>query len=92
MHMLGLKYCKSMNNFSSMAAIMAGLNSTPIRRLKRTREQLGTKTLNLIDELDKTLDSGKNFAAYRAALKMVDPPCIPFLGEPDEELAGRFAC
>jgi son of sevenless-like protein len=75
------QHCKALNNFSTMAAIMAGLNSTPIRRLKRTREQLGGKTLALMDELDKTLDSGKNFAAYRESLKLITPPCIPFLGE-----------
>lgn len=63
-----------------MAAIMAGLNSTPVRRLQRTRSLLSPKTLALLDDLDKTLDSGKNFAAYRERLKRVDPPCIPFLG------------
>lgn len=70
-----------MNNFSTMAAIMAGLNSTPVRRLHRTRSLLSTKTMALFDDLDKTLDSGKNFAGYRERLKRVDPPCIPFLGQ-----------
>ncbi|KAJ9125106.1 hypothetical protein QFC22_000059 [Naganishia vaughanmartiniae] len=63
-----------------MAAIMAGLNSTPVRRLQRTRSFLSPKTVALLDDLDKTLDSGKNFAGYRERLKRVDPPCIPFLG------------
>lgn len=75
------QHCRMMNNFSTMAAIMAGLNSTPIRRLHRTRSLLSAKTMSLFDDLDKTLDSGKNFAGYRERLKRVDPPCIPFLGE-----------
>jgi son of sevenless-like protein len=74
------EHCRSINNFSTMAAIMAGLNSTPIRRLQRTRSLLSAKTMAAFDDLDKTLDSGKNFAGYRERLKRVDPPCIPFLG------------
>ncbi|KAJ9108726.1 hypothetical protein QFC21_000046 [Naganishia friedmannii] len=74
------EHCRAIHNFSTMAAIMAGLNSTPVRRLQRTRSLLSPKTLALFDDLDKTLDSGKNFAAYRERLKRVDPPCIPFLG------------
>lgn len=74
------QHCRSINNFSTMAAIMAGLNSTPIRRLQRTRSLLSAKTMAAFDDLDKTLDSGKNFAGYRERLKRVDPPCIPFLG------------
>lgn len=63
-----------------MAAIMAGLNSTPIIRLKRTRDSLSSKTIALMDDLDSTLDSGRNFTAYRELLKRVVPPAIPFLG------------
>ena len=74
------QHCRAINNFSTMAAIMAGLNSTPIRRLQRTRSLLSAKTMATFDDLDKTLDSGKNFAGYRERLKRVDPPCIPFLG------------
>lgn len=72
--------CRSLNNFSTMAAIMAGLNSTPIIRLKRTRDSLSSKTIALMDDLDSTLDSGRNFTAYREVLKRVVPPAIPFLG------------
>lgn len=72
--------CRSLNNFSTMAAIMAGLNSTPIIRLKRTRDSLSSKTIALMDDLDSTLDSGRNFTAYRELLKRVVPPAIPFLG------------
>ncbi|WVQ68268.1 uncharacterized protein L199_006475 [Kwoniella botswanensis] len=72
--------CRNLNNFSSMAGIVAGLNSAPITRLKRTKELLSAKTQSLKSDLDKTLDSTKNFANYRDMLKTINPPCVPFFG------------
>ena len=63
-----------------MAALIAGLNSPPIRRLKRTWEQLPARVSQLLDDVEKTLDSGRSFNGYRALLATTDPPCIPFLG------------
>lgn len=70
-----------MNNFSSMAAITAGLNAAPLNRLKRTKEQLSAKTTAQKEDLDRTMDSSKNFANYKDMLKTINPPCVPFLGE-----------
>jgi len=70
-----------MNNFSSMAAIIAGLNAAPVDRLKRTKELLSAKTLAMKEDLDKTMDSSKNFANYKEMLKTINPPCVPFLGK-----------
>ncbi|WWC71747.1 uncharacterized protein I206_105706 [Kwoniella pini CBS 10737] len=72
--------CRHLNNFSSMAGIVAGLNSAPITRLKRTKELLSAKTQSMKSDLDKTLDSTKNFANYRDMLKTINPPCVPFFG------------
>ncbi|OCF40495.1 hypothetical protein I317_05665 [Kwoniella heveanensis CBS 569] len=72
--------CRNLNNFSSMAGIVAGLNSAPITRLKRTKELLSAKTQNMKADLDRTLDSTKNFANYRDMLKTINPPCVPFFG------------
>ncbi|ORY35356.1 hypothetical protein BCR39DRAFT_3332 [Naematelia encephala] len=71
---------RNMNNFSSMAAIAAGLNAAPISRLKRTKELLSHKTLSLKADLDRTLDSTKNFQNYKEMLKTINPPCVPFFG------------
>jgi len=60
---------------------MAGVDSTPIIRLKRTKEHLSAKSQALWESLDKTLDIGRKYAAYRELLKRINPPCIPFLGE-----------
>ena len=64
-----------------MAAIAAGLNSAPVTRLKRTKEVLSPKTQAMKADLDKTLDSTKNFANYKEMLKTINPPCVPFFGE-----------
>lgn len=64
-----------------MAAIAAGLNSAPLTRLKRTKELLSQKTLALKADLDRTLDSTKNFSYYKEMLKTINPPCVPFFGE-----------
>jgi son of sevenless-like protein len=69
-----------LNNFSSMASLMAGLNSAPILRLKRTKELLSSKTNAQKAELDKMLDSTKNFQNYKDMLKTINPPCVPFFG------------
>lgn len=71
-----------MNNFSSMAGVVAGLNAAPVDRLKRTKELLSTKTMAMKLDLDRTMDSSKNFANYKEMLKTINPPCVPFLGEP----------
>nr|ODN85994.1 hypothetical protein L203_04494 [Cryptococcus depauperatus CBS 7841] len=72
--------CRNLNNFSSLAAISAGLNSAPISRLRRTKELLSAKTQALKAELDKAMDSSKNFSNYKEMLKTINPPCVPFLG------------
>lgn len=64
-----------------MFAIMAGADSTPINRLKRTKDQLSAKSQALWQSLDKTLDIGQKYAGYRELLKRINPPCIPFLGK-----------
>ncbi|KAG8691484.1 hypothetical protein FRC11_002957 [Ceratobasidium sp. 423] len=72
--------CRALHNYSSMAALIAGLNSPPIRRLKRTWDSVPAKFTAILDDVEATLDSGRNFTAYKQRLKTVDSPCVPFLG------------
>lgn len=64
-----------------MAGVIAGLNAAPIDRLKRTKELLSAKVASLKDELDRIMDSSKNFSNYKDMLKTINPPCVPFFGE-----------
>jgi son of sevenless-like protein len=72
--------CLALNNFSSVIQIIAGLNSTPIHRLRRTWEAVGQKTMIILGTLNNVMRSDKNCKEYREALRSVTPPCVPFLG------------
>ena len=74
-----------------MAGVVAGLNSAPIARLKRTQELLSQKTQALKSDLETTLDSTRNFQNYKDMLKRINPPCVPFFGawHPSFGVSGR---
>ncbi|TFK20605.1 ras GEF [Coprinopsis marcescibilis] len=72
--------CRALNNFSSMIAITSGLNTPPIRRLKRTWEQVSQRYLSQFQACEMTIDSNKNFTKYRQLMASVTPPCVPFIG------------
>jgi hypothetical protein len=63
-----------------MVAIISGLNSPPIRRLKRTWEQVNARFMTQLGACEMTIDSNKNFTNYRTTLAKVSPPCVPFIG------------
>ncbi|KAG1763011.1 ras GEF [Suillus occidentalis] len=72
--------CRHIQNFSTMLAIVSGLNSSPIRRLKRSWEQVGTRYMSQLETCETTINSYKTFNVYRHALAKVSPPCVPFVG------------
>ena len=63
-----------------MIAITSGLNTPPIRRLKRTWEQVNQRSLAHFGACEMTIDSNKNFTKYRQLMANVNPPCVPFIG------------
>lgn len=72
--------CLSLNNFSTLFAVLAGLNSSTIMRLKKTWDVLSVKYRVLMERLQGVIEHTKNHAAYRARLREVTGPCLPFLG------------
>ncbi|KAF8967114.1 ras guanine nucleotide exchange factor domain-containing protein [Flammula alnicola] len=72
--------CRGLNNFSTMIAITSGLNTPPIRRLKRTWEQVNQRFMAQFGACEMTIDSNKNFTKYRSLMASVTPPCVPFIG------------
>jgi son of sevenless len=63
-----------------MVAITSGLNTPPIRRLKRTWEQVNQRFMSQLHICESTIDSNKNFNNYRSLLARIAPPCVPFIG------------
>ena len=63
-----------------MVAITSGLNTPPIRRLKRTWELVNQRFMAQLAACEATIDSNKNFNNYRNTLASITPPCVPFIG------------
>ncbi|GAA6010375.1 hypothetical protein JCM11491_006292 [Sporobolomyces phaffii] len=72
--------CLSLNNFSTLIHIIAGLNSTPIHRLRRTWESVSQKAMVSLGVLNNIMRPDKNYKEYRDVLRKAAPPCVPFLG------------
>ena len=76
-----LQRCRSLHNYSTMVAITSGLNTPPIRRLKRTWELVNARFMSQLGACEMTIDSNKNFNNYRLTLASVTPPFVPFIGK-----------
>ena len=73
--------CRSYNNFSSMTAIISALYSSPIHRLKKTWSYVSRDTMTLLQNMNKLMNSSRNFNEYRDMLKFIGlEPCVPFFG------------
>uniref|UniRef100_T1JM98 Ras-GEF domain-containing protein n=1 Tax=Strigamia maritima TaxID=126957 RepID=T1JM98_STRMM len=60
------KECFNIGNFNSLMAIIAGMNMSPISRLKKTWAKVNTAKLEV---LEHQMDPTSNFASYRSTLK-----------------------
>ncbi|ORY03974.1 ras GEF, partial [Basidiobolus meristosporus CBS 931.73] len=72
--------CYTLNNFNTLMAIMCGLNSSMISRLKKTWNLLPGKHETLTENLRRITDHSRNYSEYRRQLKESSLPCLPFLG------------
>ncbi|EGX53809.1 hypothetical protein AOL_s00004g468 [Orbilia oligospora ATCC 24927] len=72
--------CRYLNNFSTLTAIISALSTSPIHRLKRTWEQVPTRTIGILESMRTLMGTTRNFGDYREMLHLVNPPCVPFLG------------
>lgn len=77
--------CLVLNNYSTLIHIIAGLNSTPIHRLRRTWETVSQKSMISLGMLNNIMRPDKNYKEYRDQLRKVAPPCVPFLGRSPEQ-------
>ncbi|KAH6896299.1 ras guanine nucleotide exchange factor domain-containing protein [Coprinopsis sp. MPI-PUGE-AT-0042] len=73
-------HCRLLNNFSSMTSIVAGLNTPPVRRLRRTWEQVPQQCLQMLYVCLAIVDSISSFSSVRQLMASVKGPCVPFIG------------
>jgi len=71
--------CIKRNNFFSFFSIVAGLNLTPVSRLKKTWDGLSDKYTKMWNDLEKICDPSRNMKNYRDILAKSEPPIVPFL-------------
>ncbi|KAL8770349.1 MAG: hypothetical protein Q9209_003985 [Squamulea sp. 1 TL-2023] len=74
------KRCLQLENYDSLMAIICSLNSSTILRLKRTWDQMSSKTKTKLESLKEVVEISRNYAALRQRLQNIVPPCIPFVG------------
>ncbi|KAJ3089202.1 hypothetical protein HK102_006959 [Quaeritorhiza haematococci] len=73
------KACLEYHNFFSMFALIAGLNLSPVQRLKKTWGALSDRTKKAFSELETLCDPSRNMKNYRDRLAKCIPPIVPFL-------------
>jgi Rap guanine nucleotide exchange factor 1 len=66
--------------FNGCLAIVSGLNSASVFRLNHTKEAVSSTISATYAKHMELLDSNQSYKRYRAALKQVNPPCVPYLG------------
>ena len=69
-----------LNNFSSLMAIIAGLNHFSIVRMKMTWKGLDPELLKKYQKLESLMSHTQNYSNYRSLLKKCREPCVPYLG------------
>jgi len=81
-HLQLAELCFTLGNFSSIMAIIGGLNNVAVQRMKKTWAGISTMK-KLWTRLNVLMDSKQNYAKYRSALddfRQNKRPCVPFLG------------
>eukprot|EP00013_Stygamoeba_regulata_P005697 CAMPEP_0177640058 /NCGR_PEP_ID=MMETSP0447-20121125/6346_1 /TAXON_ID=0 /ORGANISM="Stygamoeba regulata, Strain BSH-02190019" /LENGTH=729 /DNA_ID=CAMNT_0019142115 /DNA_START=140 /DNA_END=2329 /DNA_ORIENTATION=+ len=74
------KALRACNNFNTLLAVIAGVNSAAVRRLKWTKERQSKAQIAAYEELQATMSSDQNYSAQREVIKTSDPPLLPYLG------------
>lgn len=75
-----LKHLFTLNNFSSMIAIIAGLNSAGVCRLKDSFALVSKRIMSSLVDLTTLMSSKGSYHKYREYLQKLKGPCIPYMG------------
>lgn len=72
--------CLELNNYDSLRAVLASLDSAPITRLHRTWAEVSQKAKSTKANIDEVMTFKENQKNLRARLQNRVSPCLPFLG------------
>ncbi|KAL1305056.1 hypothetical protein AAFC00_001994 [Neodothiora populina] len=79
---------RDLNNYNSLGAFLAGINSAPIHRLNATRELLPHGIQKDWMKLEILMSPTKSYSAYRLAWENSSGERIPFVPLPLRDLVG----
>lgn len=79
------KKLQEMKNFSSLMAVLAGLNMAPVSRLKKMWKKI-TKGRKFLQEAENVMAPYNNFNNYRVLLATSTPPLIPLVAVHQRDL------
>lgn len=74
------EHCYELNNYNAVMEIISGLHSSSVFRLKASWGGLPKKSVQAYEEMHATMSRDKSYKLFRAVLRAVNPPCIPYLG------------
>lgn len=69
-----------LGNFSSTFSILGALSNTAIYRMKKTWAESDPEVIRRFEKMKAIMSHRSSYAAYRAYLKGLIPPCIPYIG------------
>ncbi len=72
--------CNKFHNFNSAYAIIGALNQPSVARLKFSWSRVSKKSMRTYNRVLAFWSTSHNMGNYRAELKKVKPPAVPYLG------------
>lgn len=81
--------CHLLGNYNSLKALLAGLQCTPVYRLKESWKEVPSRRKKKFRDLSILMGESDNFMLYRTELSncLENGPCLPFLGNFLTEIA-----
>jgi len=73
-------HLRELNNFHLLTAVLSGINSSSISRLKWTLAKVPKRSKQVLQDLEAVMSMEGSFKCYRNALENATPPCVPYMG------------
>lgn len=80
MFKLIVKKCEQLRNFNLLVEVIAGLNLSPVYRLKKTWKLVSEDLLKEYKRLQAVVSPKGNYKNLRKLIKERVTPCIPYIG------------